>query len=801
MGQPHAECSGREGRPQAVTADSVPAEAELYTAMLEAEDFELHLGISTVGGTAQDGNFNMGDAGSFNKADPAGTLEEQPVQRVLARGRSAALRNGRRQAAAQRATSGAALLALLASWTGLVDAVDAGEVVEELSVAASSNAQPPYFILQSLDPNPQVEAPWLVDEPLTQPYVGSSNGGLPNELPANGGGLATDKFGQVLDAVGVGVEDAHRNDGGPPIDQNWDVCNGISRAPATAAWLTFASSDSYLPGVYALYGSLLRQRPGFAASGEDFAVLVTCGVSKSAVAALCNAGMRVLRVCDNAAESDAVAAAYGKGGAGAVALRLPKLNVFRVACLWRKIVYVDADMVFLQDPGHLLSRPAGALLAAEGQIAGRFNSGLFVHHCDGGATWAAMREEIATLDSCVDSRCKYWDRMAKRVADQGFLNGFYKRTSGPHHWRPVSMPSYMHNAKVLFYVMGKWWRPGGSSFPLNHSKVVVLHWIGDYKPWQPPTNFPCGNTKKYCFCVPAQRRRYEGLLAAWWQNYSTGKRAHTTTAVSSEKSATATAAQQLWGGLPGSVCAKRGPAGEQEHAIAACTLSLCFCGARSVCAKRAPAGEQEHAIAACTLNLRFCGAGSICAKRGPAGEQEHDIAVCTLNLCLGGLVGASGPLLDHVPGFSAARARIRSAQSRRHCTICPGRFRGPSTLLVGANGSSLHPMPRSPRRLGHATGRRHRPATTVSYAPVISAARARSRSAPTGRHCTMCPVRFRGPGTHMVGAISPPSHHVPRPLTHPGHADGRRHQAAAAPTQMIGANGTQLHHCPGRLAA
>eukprot|EP00873_Tetraselmis_striata_P046486 jgi/Tetstr1/466750/TSEL_011221.t1 len=689
MGQPHAECSGREGRPQAVTAASVPAEAELYTAMLEAVDFELHLGISTVGGTAQDGNFNIGDVGSFNKADPAGTLEEQPVQRVLARGRSVALRNGRRQAAAQRATSRAALLALLASLTGLVDAVAAGEVVEELSVAASSNAHPRYFTLQSLDPNPQVEAPWLVDEPLTQPYVGSSNGGLPNELPANGGGLATDKVGQVLDAVGVGVEDAHRNDGGPPSDQNWDVCNGISRAPATAAWLTFASSDSYLPGVYALYGSLLRHRPGFAASGEDFAVLVTCGVSKSAVAALCNAGMRVLRVCDNAAESDAAAAAYGKGGAGAVALRLPKLNVFRVACLWRKIVYVDADMVFLQDPGHLLSRPAGALLAAEGQVAGRFNSGLFVHHCDGGATWAAMREEIATLDGCVDSRCKYWDRMAKRVADQGFLNGFYERTSGPHHWRPVSMPSYMHNAKVLFYVMGKWWRPGGSSFPLNHSKVVVLHWIGDYKPWQPPTNFPCGNTKKYCFCVPAQRRRYEGLLAAWWQNYSTGKRANTTTAVSSENSANATAAQQLWDGLPG---------WGNLTAIKARDMSI---------------REQEHAIAVCTLSLCLGGARSVCAKRRPAGEQEHDIDVCTLSLCLGGA----------------------------------------------------------------------------------------SRSAPTGRHCTMCPVRFRGPGTHMVGAISPPSHHVPRPLTHPGHADGRRHQAAAAPTQMIGANGTQLHHCPGRLAA
>eukprot|EP00873_Tetraselmis_striata_P021193 jgi/Tetstr1/441457/TSEL_029702.t1 len=524
-----------------------------------------------VGDTAQDDIFNIGDAVSFSKADPApGTLEEQPVL-------STALWNGRRQAAAQRTPSGMALLALLAGLMGLVAAVAAGaEVVEELSIAASfSNAQPPFILQSELDQN------LLVDEPLTQPYVGSSNGGLPNELPANGGGLSTDKLGQILDPVGVGVEDAHRNDRGPtelqddtsppeielpssdgvrpplepqhlpstvrtevtgpPIDQNWDVCNGINRAPTTAAWLTFASSDSYLPGVYALYGSLLQQRPGFAASGEDFAVLVTCGVSECALTALCNAGMRVLRVCDNAAESDTVAAAHGKGGAGAVALRLPKLNVFRVACLWHMIVYVDADMVFLHDPGHL---PAVA--------PGR----------------------------CVDSRCKYWDRMAKRVADQGFLNGFYNRTSGPHLWRPVSMPSYRHNAKVLFYVMGKWWRPGGRSFPLHYSKVVVVHWIGDYKPWQPPTNFPCGNTKKYCFCMPAQRRRYEGLLAAWWHNYSMGKRANTTTAVSMEKSANATAAQQPWDGLPGSSCAKCGPAGEEEHAIAACTLNLCLCWVR-----------------------------------------------------------------------------------------------------------------------------------------------------------------------------------------------------------------------------
>jgi hypothetical protein len=208
--------------------------------------------------------------------------------------------------------------------------------------------------------------------------------------------------------------------------------------------MTFASTDSYLPGVYALYGSLRRQRPNFSTElGEDFVVLVTCGVSVEEAAAMCGLGMRVLRVCDENKKAD-------DERQQAVTRRLPKLNVFRVACLYERIVYVDADMIFLKDPGAVLLSPRGAFHAAEGQVKGRFNSGLFVHDCDGGTTWSEMEREIAGLGDCVDDSCKYWDRMSKRVADQGFLNGFFDGQA--RTWGKLGEQPYQYNAKLLFYV-------------------------------------------------------------------------------------------------------------------------------------------------------------------------------------------------------------------------------------------------------------------------------------------------------------------------------------------------------------
>lgn len=319
----------------------------------------------------------------------------------------------------------------------------------------------------------------------------------------------------------------------------WDVCATEQFQLSDNAWISFASSVSYFPGLFSLYGSLKRKRPGFSTEhGEDFVVLVMCGVATThELLGLCRVGMRVLQICEKIEESttegaiipdgsstygDAIVTRRGHEQQQAATRRLPKLNVFRVACLYKRIVFVDADMVFLKDPGDLMQiGSTSPFQASQGQVEGRFNSGLFVHDYDGGITWAKMKQEMAMLGNCKSSGCKYWDRMSKRVDDQGFLNGFFDGNHAPK-WKKLGEKPYHYNAKLLFYVLGRSWGVSSRATPLDRSKVVALHWIGGFKPWQPAANYPCGNTKKYCFCLRRERQHYIQMFDLWWDDYQIG---------------------------------------------------------------------------------------------------------------------------------------------------------------------------------------------------------------------------------------------------------------------------------------
>eukprot|EP00873_Tetraselmis_striata_P026731 jgi/Tetstr1/446995/TSEL_034453.t1 len=100
--------------------------------------------------------------------------------------------------------------------------------------------------------------------------------------------------------------------------------------------------------------------------------------------------------------------------------------------------------------------------------------------------------------------------------------------------------------------------------------------------------------------------------------------------------------------------------------------------------------------------------------------------------------------------------------------MCHGRLRGLHTQPVGTNGPPLHKL----------VGANEPPLHHVLWSLP-------RWSAPTDRHCSMCPGRFRGPGTQLAGAIDPPLHDVPRLLS----------QLRPA-TQLVGADLPPLHHAP-----
>jgi hypothetical protein len=269
----------------------------------------------------------------------------------------------------------------------------------------------------------------------------------------------------------------------------WDMCATENFQMSDNAWISFASTVTYFPGLFSLYGSLKRMRPGFSSEhGEDFVVLVMCGVATTHdLIGLCRVGMRVLQICEKLEEStttgaivpdgssttnDATVTRRGQEQQKVATRRLPKLNVFRVACLYKRIVFVDADMIFLKDPGDLMRIGSNSpFRASQGQVQGRFNSGLFVHDYDGGVTWAKMEQEMASLGNCKNSSCKYWDRMSKRVDDQGFLNGFFDGSRAPK-WKRLGDKPYQYNAKLLFYVLVSWVLRSSNSYV---QKLVSFH--------------------------------------------------------------------------------------------------------------------------------------------------------------------------------------------------------------------------------------------------------------------------------------------------------------------------------------
>eukprot|EP00873_Tetraselmis_striata_P018215 jgi/Tetstr1/438479/TSEL_027034.t1 len=105
-------------------------------------------------------------------------------------------------------------------------------------------------------------------------------------------------------------------------------------------------------------------------------------------------------------------------------------------------------------------------------------------------------------------------------------------------------------------------------------------------------------------------------------------------------------------------------------------------------------------------------------------------------------------------------------------------------------------------------------AEVVQQLPWHTVACARSSSAPSGRHGTMCPGHFRGPGSQLVDSavvdsVVPPLHKVPRllwqPYTRSSSATADRHcimslgHFRGPDSQLVDASGPSLHKvlCPG----
>lgn len=156
-----------------------------------------------------------------------------------------------------------------------------------------------------------------------------------------------------------------------------------------------------------------------------------------------------------------------------------KINLWRQV-QFRKIVYIDADVVALRAPDELFALSDSFAAAPDVGWPDIFNTGVMVLSPDMGTYWA-----LSTLANAGDS----FDG-----ADQGLLNQYYehkpwKRLSFKYNSTPSA--NYQYEPAYRYY---------------KHD-ISMVHFIGDEKPWR--------QTRR----ENAPPSAYQELLSRWWAVY------------------------------------------------------------------------------------------------------------------------------------------------------------------------------------------------------------------------------------------------------------------------------------------
>lgn len=157
------------------------------------------------------------------------------------------------------------------------------------------------------------------------------------------------------------------------------------------------------------------------------------------------------------------------------------LFAFTKIALWRqtqfrKIVYLDADVVVLRAPDELFDLKAPFAAAPDVGWPDAFNSGVMVLNPDMGDYWA-----LHTLASSGDS----FDG-----ADQGLLNQYFENKN----WHRLSF-TYNCTPNAQYQ-----WEP---AYRYYKSRISMVHFIGKDKPWLRERGSVGAST-------------YNELLSRWW---------------------------------------------------------------------------------------------------------------------------------------------------------------------------------------------------------------------------------------------------------------------------------------------
>ena len=236
------------------------------------------------------------------------------------------------------------------------------------------------------------------------------------------------------------------------------------------AYITLLSTESYLPGVLALHESLKRTRTPY-----PFATAISAHISPDIDMVLAAAGILVRRIPETTAIPKDMVENNGHWGH-----TFDKVHLFGLPG-FDKLVYVDSDMIVLENMDELFDKPHMSAVAAGRLVesdSDRLNGGLMV-----------IEPEDKLADKIFATLPKALAEVAamgvQNLGDQDLINAYYP------DWRCTPALQLDQGYNLFQCYLDVYIEKHGFRLPQHLSKapaksgqpIKIVHFIGPRKPW------------------------------------------------------------------------------------------------------------------------------------------------------------------------------------------------------------------------------------------------------------------------------------------------------------------------------
>jgi len=262
---------------------------------------------------------------------------------------------------------------------------------------------------------------------------------------------------------------------------------------AMESFITLISTRGYLPGVIAL-GRSLR------ASGtrRPLVVAVAAGIGAAVESALKREGLQTVRLPPAIRP-----AGLKQSGSHHWSNTFDKLHLFGLT-QFRKLVYLDSDMMVLSRIDELFDWPHMAAVAAGRFVHPdwvRLNSGLMVIEPRAGLPG----EIVATLPTALREASQDGDRI---VGDQDLINAYYPEWPASRLQLDEGY-NMLHPLVDHYIASGRYTLDAHAVDPGRSRLIKVIHFIGSAKPWSLRGMLRHAMARCRGEVLPMQRRTFE----------------------------------------------------------------------------------------------------------------------------------------------------------------------------------------------------------------------------------------------------------------------------------------------------